>query len=97
MNQAWCVIYPLIQRNIKFLNQTPSQQSSISVRSNPARGDLAKIIFSQINFFVCGCDVVLTYTIIFAALDMRCDLKIASNVCECVWNLVTEADHNCCC
>lgn len=42
------------------------------VRSNPAPLDLAKILFT--------CSVVFTYTIIFAAVDLRCDLTIASNI-----------------
>ena len=31
------------------------------------------------------------------AANMRCDLKIASKVCEFVTNLVIEADGSCCC
>ena len=43
-------------------------------------------------FFIRRWDVVLTYTVTIAAMDMKCRLKNSSNVCECVTNLVTETD-----
>ncbi len=39
---------------------------------------------------------MLSYTIIFAAVDMRCDLKIASNMFVNVTLLVTLFSHKVC-
>ena len=62
------------------------------VRSSPAQRDLENILFSSIGVFIGVCSVVLAYTIIFAAVDMKCDLKVPSKyVCVCVTNLVTGA------
>ena len=45
------------------------------------------VLFSFFIFLICGCNVVLTYTIVFAAVDLRCNLKAASNKCVDLWRI----------